>query len=1039
MLRLVLWVHIPHHVATLITYYSSSNQTRKAAPSPIQIPNGNATNLVPASAVEKSALVVAAANTSDSAYATPLVSASTTKASIGHSTTSPQSDDVLDPGSAAWRKMILSPATTVSDQSPAKRIHSRNSKPQPPIPLTPPYRTPTQTPSIDATLQAFQARTRPPRQAHPATDHAQSADPTMTNLVSSALARQSTASAITTFTTATVALNVASARSPTPSMLSMGVPPDMPFTPNFLMPSNRMSEDTNGKVRIDSATLPVDFARLQREEVWNRSPLSGGSSPLSRPSTTPLTSTPPPSAFERAAEASKTKTARRSVSASDVRALVIQAGQLVGSGPKRQADGPDSSSEPNTAQVIFGRPPSIRRPSLTGSVQSGPIVPSQHAKSASVSVPPSSGSPLTPVSSSSSDGSIARVVVGRQVPLGRSQLGAGPLALQPLRKGSEDSLNSVRSEKKNKIESPAEELQRRAMNGAPGLVITANADELQPTPTSQPAPAPQRALRKRRSFTKPPRPAPSPGPGQLAEDSGTHSDSRRTSIVQTKRPVPLTLTPYTASTTTQPLSPRRERSASESVPLSPRQHVHRSSSISDFPSAPPVASGSQAPSSFSASIGRVIGTLNRKRSDPSFSKSRGQDGRDRDSKSSSSQVFVQSQAANGRLNSPSQFPQTPRPFSITSSADHHHHNGQTLTVPPALVVQQPEGTRISLSPIPATPSQNPPSSSVSRSTARIATTLPLAGVSRKNQLTVVTPISRSGQSKSPSPVTSKSRSPNIPSPVELAFEANPIQWKGLTMDAAKWTMTSQQLQEIVSRAIRSSAEASAIRLLPPELLDAQIPNEITRLELHREDIKARYKYQCRRRSLLLRSLTLYVDGSDPEAARRLTDDLIECGETCDKLCTEVFQTTDQLSQLSQLVQRHNSSALSMALRKLNTSFIKAKGEVIDLQLQIAMLEAERDEAWSMAENIERELDHVKGKTDGELLHSPTPHPPSSWPPKPSRTSSRVSSARKSSVRASKSSLRVSSSSRSSGSSVRFAPIITPNSPVQEDVLSLIHI
>ncbi|KAG9018032.1 hypothetical protein FRB90_012591 [Tulasnella sp. 427] len=217
-----------------------------------------------------------------------------------------------------------------------------------------------------------------------------------------------------------------------------------------------------------------------------------------------------------------------------------------------------------------------------------------------------------------------------------------------------------------------------------------------------------------------------------------------------------------------------------------------------------------------------------------------------------------------------------------------------------------------------------------------------------------------------------------------------------------------------------------------KLLDHQLPNEAYRLELLREDIKARYKFHVRRRRVLLRSLHLYIDGSDPETAKRLTEELAESSEACDRLTEELFQVTDQLAQMSQITQRHNASALSMALRKLNTSFIKAKGETIDSQLQVAMLEAERDEAWAVAESVERELNHYKQKhgVAEDFLASPLPHhaPPSSWASRQPGTS-RVSAARKTSTRASKASLRMSRrSARSSASSgVRFGAIIPPSS------------
>lgn len=120
-----------------------------------------------------------------------------------------------------------------------------------------------------------------------------------------------------------------------------------------------------------------------------------------------------------------------------------------------------------------------------------------------------------------------------------------------------------------------------------------------------------------------------------------------------------------------------------------------------------------------------------------------------------------------------------------------------------------------------------------------------------------------------------------------------------------------------------SSAASAIPLLSPEVLDSQLPNETYRLELLRDDIKAQYKFQARRRRPVL-SLSLCTDGSDPETGKSLTDELTGSSETGDRPSQELFQVADTLAQVAQIIQRHNASALRMALRMLSTSFIKVK-------------------------------------------------------------------------------------------------------------------
>ncbi|KAG8932641.1 hypothetical protein FRC02_000817 [Tulasnella sp. 418] len=366
---------------------------------------------------------------------------------------------------------------------------------------------------------------------------------------------------------------------------------------------------------------------------------------------------------------------------------------------------------------------------------------------------------------------------------------------------------------------------------------------------------------------------------------------------------------------------------------------------------------------------------------------------------------------------PSNFPQSPRPFSLTSSGLDHTTQAVTVTVP--------DFNAEAMAPIAQSHSKTP---------------------AEQKQPTPRRPDAVSSRTHNP-PATISFYLPNSPNIQKVSstpkFETIPVRWKGLTLDAAKWTFSSTQLQDIVGKAIRQSAESSSIRLLDPTIIDHEIPDETHHLEVMRDDIKARYKYHVRKRKVLMRSLAFYIDGSDPETAARLMDELTELSEACDQLSEQLFQVTDQLAQISQLKERHFSSALSMALRKLNSSLIRSKGEVIDLQLQLAMVEAERDEAWSTAEAIEKELEGGKSKSpegssqDEELLRSPFASV-TAWSgslanrsksPRSSKVS--VSAARKTSIRASKASLRLSSSrrsARSSTSSIRFASVVGgPNS------------
>lgn len=208
------------------------------------------------------------------------------------------------------------------------------------------------------------------------------------------------------------------------------------------------------------------------------------------------------------------------------------------------------------------------------------------------------------------------------------------------------------------------------------------------------------------------------------------------------------------------------------------------------------------------------------------------------------------------------------------------------------------------------------------------------------------------------------------------------------MEAAKWTFTSAQLQAIVSRAIRQSAEASSIRLLRLEILDNEIPEEMRRLESQRTDLKNRYKSWTRRRAALIDGLAMYMNGGDEEApayALRMVEDLKDVTTMLDKFADELCSVDAQLAHLESLTHVHTGSALAMALRKLNSSFLKQVAENQVLRTQVQTLEAERDEAWQHAEDAASELDKMESLS--------------------SRRSSRISAVRKSSIRVSKAGLR----------------------------------
>lgn len=261
----------------------------------------------------------------------------------------------------------------------------------------------------------------------------------------------------------------------------------------------------------------------------------------------------------------------------------------------------------------------------------------------------------------------------------------------------------------------------------------------------------------------------------------------------------------------------------------------------------------------------------------------------------------------------------------------------------------------------------------------------------------ISSITSSGPQRNPRHTLTVNEVP-LPSP---RFQAPPLRWRGYTMDAAKWTFSSGQLQNIVSRAIKQSAEASSIRLLRLETLDRDIPEELQRLEMLRTDTKTKYKMLTRRRGELFRTITSHLDGSrteDPANTVKLLEDLRDITTSLDKHAEELHSADEQILQLTSLRDVHSASALAMALRKLNASFLKQVNENQELRTQVDSLEAERDEAWKHAESLAGEFDVLQQKLD--VAES-------------NLRSSRVMASRKSSIRVSKAGLRSARSSMSS--------------------------
>ncbi|KAG2128250.1 hypothetical protein DEU56DRAFT_742109 [Suillus clintonianus] len=186
--------------------------------------------------------------------------------------------------------------------------------------------------------------------------------------------------------------------------------------------------------------------------------------------------------------------------------------------------------------------------------------------------------------------------------------------------------------------------------------------------------------------------------------------------------------------------------------------------------------------------------------------------------------------------------------------------------------------------------------------------------------------------------------------------------------------------------------------------------------MQRTDVKTKYKALVRKRWQLMGALAGHLDGPDlcdPMTAARTVEELSEVSIALDQLTDELHTVVEQLGQLKSLRDVHSASALAMALRKVNATFLKQVTETQNLREQIDSMGAERDEAWKQAEDVAQDFDNLSDQVrdSREHVEGTAALRPSS------RRSARVSAVRKSSIRQSKAGLRPLSKTRSQRSSV----------------------
>lgn len=169
---------------------------------------------------------------------------------------------------------------------------------------------------------------------------------------------------------------------------------------------------------------------------------------------------------------------------------------------------------------------------------------------------------------------------------------------------------------------------------------------------------------------------------------------------------------------------------------------------------------------------------------------------------------------------------------------------------------------------------------------------------------------------------------------------------------------------MVSRAIRDSAKEQFVRLLSLDALDKEIPEELARLDSLKSTTQAQYRFHLQRRTNLLQSLNALAY-STPAPAENGTNTLgvliqqvAEVTANMDRFTEALLQASEHRSQLAQVQEKHLSSALAVALRKLNASYAKRTADLKNARSRIDKLQAELEEAWKVAEGIAEEIDDL---------------------------------------------------------------------------------
>ena len=216
---------------------------------------------------------------------------------------------------------------------------------------------------------------------------------------------------------------------------------------------------------------------------------------------------------------------------------------------------------------------------------------------------------------------------------------------------------------------------------------------------------------------------------------------------------------------------------------------------------------------------------------------------------------------------------------------------------------------------------------------------------------------------------------------EPRFQTSPAKFKALTMDAARWIFSQEELHALVSHAIKGSRRASSIRLLSQQAAFVDIPEELGRLNALLDELTVQYRLQVRKRNVLLRATLEYAESPETCSApfRSNLQELHETALNLDRIAEEMYHARDQAAQLSRMLAVHSGSALAMALRNLHSSYVRRTADVQSLKDHVSALEVECDEAWSQAQQVARDLDDLNStlQTDSSPNTRHTSRTPSS--------------------------------------------------------------